>query len=300
MQWFNRIIAFVLPIFPKSFVWIFSKKYIAGKSLDEAIKVTKDLNKLGCCATIDVLGEEIENLKEAELSRDESIQVLEAIDKHKLDANLSIKPTSLGLRIDKEACYKNIEAIIEKAKKLNNFVRIDMEDATTTDDTMEIYKRLRKKYSNVGAVIQSYLMRSEKDVQDLIDNKIAHLRLCKGIYIESAKIAYKNKQKVRDNFMDMAFMMLKSKSYIGLATHDKQLVERSLEVIHETKANPSDYEFQMLLGVTEKMRAELISKGYKLRVYVPYGEMWYGYSMRRLNENPNMIGHIIKNLFIRG
>ena len=175
-----------------------------------------------------------------------------------------------------------------------------MEDATTTDDTLEIYYRLRKKYNNAGTVIQSYLMRSEADVQGLIDKKVAHLRMCKGIYIESPAIAFKNKQKVRDSFMDLTTMMLKSKSYIGLATHDKQLVERSLKAIQETKADLKDYEFQMLLGVTEKMRANLISQGYKLRVYVPYGKQWYGYSMRRLKENPNMVGHILKNLFIRG
>lgn len=300
MNWFNKLIVGLMPIFPKSFIWLFSRRYIAGKLLDDAVDKTKELNGLGCCATIDVLGEEVTDLDEATQSKDECIQVLEAIDANGLDANLSLKLTSLGLRIDKEHCYRNVKEIVEKAKQLKNFVRIDMEDSTCTDDTLEIYRRLRKDYKNVGTVIQSYLKRSKEDVQGLIDDGIAHLRLCKGIYDEPKEIAFKDKEEVRDSFMELIRMMLDSKSYVGIATHDKAVVDRSYEMIGSKKAKESDYEFQMLLGVTERMRGEIVNKGNRMRVYVPYGEQWYGYCTRRMKENPQLVGHIIKNLFIRG
>ena len=300
MQWFNKMIVAMMPIFPKSLIWLFSKRYIAGKTLHDAVKKTRELNSLGCCATIDVLGEEIMTLNEAKQSKEDCIQVLEAIDEYKLDANLSLKLTSLGLRIDKEQCYKNVKEIVERAKKLKNLVRIDMEDSTCTNDTLDIYRRLRKDYKNVGTVIQAYLKRSKEDVQRLIDDGIAHLRVCKGIYEEPKEIAYKDKEEIRNSFIELNRMMLNSKSYIGIATHDKPVVERSYELIKSGNYKKSDYEFQMLLGVTENLRSEIVGQGYKMRVYVPYGEQWYGYCMRRLIENPKMAGHIIKNLFIRG
>lgn len=300
MKWFNKLIVGVMPIFPKSFIWLFSRRYIAGKLLDDAVHKTKELNGLGCCATIDVLGEEITDLDEAIQSKNECIQVLEAIDANGLDANLSLKLTSLGLRIDKDHCYRNVKEIVEKAKQLKNFVRIDMEDSTCTDDTLEMYRRLRKDYKNVGTVIQAYLKRSKEDVQGLIDDGIAHLRICKGIYDEPKEIAFKDKEEVRDSFMELVRMMLDTKSYIGIATHDKVLVDRTYEMIASKNAKESDYEFQMLLGVTEKMRGEIVNKENRMRVYVPYGEQWYGYCTRRMKENPQLVGHIIKNLFIRG
>lgn len=300
MSLFNRIIVGVLPLFPKSIVWLFSRRYIAGKTLDDGVSKTQDLNTQDCCTTMDVLGEDIFEMAEAVQEKEECLRVLEAMHDNNLDANLSLKLTALGLKIDKEQCFLNVKEIVEKAQSLNNFVRIDMEDSTCTDDTLEIYRSLRKDYSNVGAVIQVYLKRSRGDVRKLIDDGIAHLRVCKGIYEESPEIAFKDKDEIRDSFMDITRMMLESKSYIGIATHDKPLVDRSLAAIEEFKADGKDYEFQMLLGVTEKMRAALVAAGHRLRVYVPYGEHWYGYSMRRLKENPKVAGHIIKNLFIRG
>ncbi len=300
MKWFNKIIVGIMPIFPKSFIWLFSRRYIAGKTLADAVRKTQELNSMGCCATIDVLGEEIMSLEEATQSKEESIQVLETIHENGLDANLSIKLTSLGLRIDKERCLKNVREIVQKAKDLKNFIRIDMEDSTCTDDTLDIYRRLCKDFSNVGAVIQAYMKRSRKDVQQLIDEGIAHLRICKGIYDEPKEIAFKDKEEVRNSFMELVKMMLEKGSFIGIATHDKVLVERSDEVIASSKADSSKYEFQMLLGVTEKLRGDIVDRGNRMRVYVPYGEQWYGYCMRRLKENPQVAGHIIKNLFVRG
>lgn len=300
MKWFNKMIAAILPFLPKSFVWLFSRRYVSGKSLTDGVEKTKELNNLGCCGTMDVLGEDIYTLEEAIQSREECIRVLRAIDENKLDANLSVKLTSLGLRIDKERCYEHVKEIVDQAEQLKNFIRIDMEDSTCTDDTLEIYRRLRKEYDNVGAVIQAYMKRSREDVRQLIDEGIAHLRICKGIYDEPKEIAFKNKQEIRESFMEMVRMMLESGSYIGIATHDRELIDRSFQAIASYNVSGSDYEFQMLLGVTEKLRGEIVAQGNRLRVYVPYGEQWFGYCTRRLKENPQIAGHIIKNIFIRG
>lgn len=300
MSFFNRFIVWVLRFFPKSFIWLFSRRYVAGKSLDDAVEKTKALNGLGLCVTMDVLGEDIETLDEAGAEKEECLRVLDAQKAHSLDGNLSLKLTALGLRINKEKCYENVREIVQKAGDLNNFVRIDMEDSSTTDDTLEIYRRLRKEYDNVGTVIQAYLKRSKEDVQQLIDEGVAHLRICKGIYIEPADIAYKGKQRIRDAFMELVEMMLASGSFAGIATHDRELIDRSLEFIQTKGIGKDGYEFQMLLGVTERLRGEVVSAGHRMRVYVPYGEHWYGYSMRRLKENPSVAGHIIKNLFIQG
>ena len=300
MKFFNRLIVGMMPIFPKSFIWLFSKRYVAGKSISDGLEKTRELNSIGCAATIDVLGEDITTMEEATLSREESIHVLEAIYTNNLDGSLSVKLTSLGLRIDKEQCYRNVREIIQKAKEMGNFVRIDMEDATCTDDTLEIYKRLRKDFNNVGAVIQAYLKRSREDVRSLIEEGTTNLRICKGIYDESKEIAFKDKEEIRDSYIDLVQMMLESNSFVGIATHDKMLVDKSLKMIQSLQVPKTKYEFQMLLGVTENLRHELVSQGHRLRVYVPYGEQWYGYSLRRLKENPRLAGYIIKNLFIKG
>jgi proline dehydrogenase len=300
MRWFNQIIIRILPFFPQSFIWIFSKRYIAGKTLKDAVEKSKRLNAEGCRVTIDVLGEDISTLDEAEAEKAECLRVLDAIHGNGIDGNLSVKLSSLGLKIDKEQCVRHVREILQKASEKNLFVRIDMEDAACTDDTLDVYRRLRKEFPKVGTVIQAYLKRSPADVRKLIEGGIANLRVCKGIYVESPEIAYKKKCRIRDQFTELIQMMLDSGSYIGIATHDKPMIQRSLKMISEKTVPKTKYEFQMLLGVTEKRRRELIRQGHGMRVYVPYGEHWHGYSMRRLKENPNMAGHIIKNLFIRG
>ena len=300
MYLFNRIIVKVLPLFPKSFVRLFSRRYIAGKTLSDAVVKTRELNRMGCCGTMDVLGEDIEALEDAASEKEECLRALNAMHDEGLDANLSLKLTALGLKIHKETCYENVCSIVEKANELGNFVRIDMEDSTCTDDTLEMYRRLRNDFDNVGTVIQAYLKRSREDVRQLIDDGIAHLRICKGIYDEPSDIAFKDRNEVRESFMDLVTMMAESGSYQGIATHDKLLLERSLDVVKNAKLGKDQYEFQMLLGVTEGIRGELVKAGHRMRVYVPYGEHWYGYSMRRLKENPKVAGHIVKNLFIRG
>ena len=300
MRWFNRLVIRVMPVLPKSFVWIFSRRYIAGKTLEKAIGKSRQLNAEGCRVTLDVLGEDIFTPDEAEAEKEECLRVLEAIHDNAIDGNLSVKLTSLGLKIDRERCIRHMREILRSASEKNLFVRIDMEDATCTDDTLEVYTRLREEFPRTGAVIQAYLRRSPRDVRTLIEKGIANLRLCKGIYVESPAIAYKKKRKIRDQFAELIRMVFDAGGYAAIATHDGQMIRRSLGMIAEKRILRTRYEFQMLLGVTEKRRRELIRQGHGMRVYVPYGEHWYGYSMRRLKENPNMVGHIIKNLFIRG
>jgi proline dehydrogenase len=300
MKWFNRLVVGVMPFFPKSFIWIFSSRYIAGKSLLNAVTKTQELNESGCLVTVDVLGEDITSLEEADSAKLQCLNVLETIRQNHLDANVSVKLTQLGLRIDKDRCYQNVKEIVQKADELKNFVRIDMEDSGCTDDTLGIYRKIRKDYRNVGIVIQAYLKRSQDDVKQLIQDGIANIRVCKGIYDESPEIAYKDKEKIRDNYTHLVRMLFESKSHVGIATHDKELVDRSFEMLDEYRVQKSQYEFQMLLGVTEGLRSELVSGGHRLRVYVPYGEQWYGYCMRRMKENPQVAGHVMKNIFIRG
>ena len=244
---------------------------------------------------IDVLGEDVTSLDDADAAKRECLKVLETIQAENLDANLSLKLTALGLKIDKERCYEMTREIVEKAGKLGNFVRIDMEDSSCTDDTLEIYRRLRPSNSSVGTVIQAYLKRSLNDVHGLIADGIAHLRLCKGIYDEPPEIAFSDKEEIRDNFMAMIREMLQSRAYVGIATHDRKIVERSFDLLVSMKADRSDYEFQMLLGVRPEIGHKLVSDGHPLRIYVPYGPDWLPYSIRRLKENPRMMSHVLKS-----
>lgn len=281
---------------PRSIVWIFSKKYIAGENLEDAVNFVKVLNGKGIYATIDVLGEAIKNKDEALEDKEKCLEVLEAIRNHNLLSNLSIKPTQMGLGIDEDFAYQQILEIVKKSKEINNFIRIDMEDSPYTDATFRLFKKLRKQYDNVGVVIQSYLKRSYNDVVEL--NKLdTDYRLCKGIYIEPAEIAYKDKQKIRDNFVKILEEMLRGADYTGIATHDEYLINEAYRLIKENNIPKEKFEFQMLLGVREDLRDKINSDGYKIRIYIPFGKDWYKYSIRRLQENPQIVGHIVKNLF---
>ncbi|MBN2102502.1 proline dehydrogenase family protein [bacterium] len=299
MKWFNRLLVRILPLFPKSFVWIFSKRYIAGIDLSDAIEKTKYLNADHILTTIDVLGEDITELEEAAQAREQCIKTVNAIRSNNLLAGLSIKLTQLGLCIDTEQCYKNVEAIVSHAERLDVFVRIDMEDSTTTDRTFDIYRRIRKKYRHVGIVVQAYLKRTKEDVRKLIDESISNIRICKGIYDENPEIAYKDADKIRKNYMEITEMALKSGEFTAIATHDKTLVESCQALIERLKLKADTYEYQMLIGVTEHLRSDIVKDGYPMRVYVPYGEQWHGYCMRRLKENPQVAGYVVKNIFIR-
>lgn len=298
MNLFNKAVVGILPVFPKRIIRIFANRYIAGDNIDEGVKKVQELNTKNIFATMDVLGESISEKAEAIESKNESIEVLEYINRHKLNSNLSIKLTMLGLNIDYDLCLNLVTEILTKAKELNNFVRIDMEDSSVTDATIRIFEESRKKFDNVGLVLQAYMRRTEKDVIKLTEVKTS-FRLCKGIYIEPEEIAFKKKQKVRDNFMKVLRVMFERKAYVGIATHDKYLVEESLKLIRELNLNKDQYEFQMLLGVTEKLRDKLVADGHKMRIYVPFGKRWYQYSMRRFKENPNVVGAVINSFFNR-
>ncbi|MBX3042597.1 MAG: proline dehydrogenase family protein [Candidatus Kapabacteria bacterium] len=292
----NQIVLKTLPIVPKSIVFLFAKKYIAGLKLENAINETKKLMEIGGSSTIDVLGEFVTTRERAVHETDMCMEVLDAISEHKLSTYSSIKPTSLGLGIDFDFGYENISKLVAKAKSLGIFVRLDMENSPYTTMTLDLYKKLRDAgFDNVGIVIQSYMRRSMDDVRALIDYK-PNIRLCKGIYVESEKIAYKGYEEVRQNFRDLLDLMLDNGLYVGIATHDEPLIEYGLEAVKKRNLKKEDYEFQMLLGVREKRRDEILQMGHNLRVYVPFGEDWYGYSTRRLKENPAMVGHIVKSI----
>ena len=298
MNWFNQLIALCLPFVPKPIVGFFSRHYIAGEKLEDAVNLVKELNSQGMVATIDVLGEEVKKKEDSLHAVELYKQVLEAIEKEKIDANISVKPTHMGLKMDKEFCYNNLKTLIEEAKKRKNFVRIDMEDATTTDDTIEMYLKLKEKYDNVGTVFQSYLRRFIDDINYVLPHN-PNLRICKGIYNEKREIAYKEKAIINDNFSYGIEKLLSNGAYIGIATHDEKLVWHGLKLIDQLKLKRDQYEFQMLLGVDHELRRIIVNSGHKLRVYVPFGTDWFGYSTRRLKENPAMAGHIIKNIFQR-
>lgn len=296
MALFHNLIVKSVQLMPEKMVWYFSKKYIAGKTLQSAIDTVKELNSKGILATLDVLGESVTSREESNYAKEKALQVFDAIIKNNLDANLSVKPTQMGLSIDEEFAYQQILELVERAAQINNFVRIDMEDSPYTDSTINLYKRIFETHKNVGIVLQAYLKRTYNDAMVL--NKIGtNYRLCKGIYIEPASIAYKEKQAIRNNFLKVLELMLKNGNYVGIATHDKYLIDKSYELIRQLNIPKDKFEFQMLLGVREDLRDKINNDGYKIRVYVPFGKDWYAYSIRRLQENPQLAGHIVKEFF---
>ncbi len=296
MSILNNIIVFTVQLMPRSVVGFFSKKYIAGDTIEKAVQCVKDLNSRGIYATMDVLGESITQKEEAAEAKNKCLEVLDTIVQNNLMANLSLKPTQMGLNIDEEFAYKQIKELVEKAKSINNFIRIDMEDSPFTEKTIDLYKKLKTDYDNVGIVLQAYLKRTTSDVITL--NKLnTNYRLCKGIYIEPATIAYKDKQEIRSNYLKSLELMLKNGNYVGIATHDEYLINEAYRMIKEMKIPKDKFEFQMLLGVREDLRDKINNDGYKIRIYVPFGQDWYPYSIRRLKENPQVAGYIFRNIF---
>ncbi|MFQ6128399.1 MAG: proline dehydrogenase family protein [Thermoplasmata archaeon] len=295
MSFLDNAIVATLPMFPNFLTKRVAGRYIAGSSLADAISTAKLMMEQGNCATLDILGENVQRKEESREAVSAYKRVLSAIQHEKLDANISIKPTHLGLRIDKDFCLQNIDELVSIAKKMNNFVRIDMEDRTTTTDTLAMYQQLREKHGSIGVAIQAYLKRSKKDVQSLASEN-ANFRLCKGIYIEPPEVAYQEMSKINENFMTLLEIMLGAGSYVGIATHDDYLVAKSEKLIDKLGLATKDYEFQMLLGVKEKNRQEVVAKGHKMRVYVPFGKDWFPYSLRRLKENPRLVRHIMREL----
>lgn len=302
---FNKMISAMLPYFPKKLIWMFSKRYIAGETVEDAVRVSKELNAKGIKVTIDILGEFIKNLDEAEKNKHDYIELIERIQKEQIDGNCSLKPSMFGLLLDKEVCYNHIREIVAKAASYNAFIRIDMEDSPCTDMEIELYRKLRAEFpKNVGLVIQAYMKRTYQDIQNLMDihssDTPLNYRLCKGIYVEPASIAYKKYEEINQHYLEDLEFMLKNGVYPGIATHDKPLVEGAYKLIEKYNVPNNMYEFQMLYGVTPELRNSIVAKGHTMRVYIPYGKQWFGYSTRRLKENPKMASLIIKALFFRG
>lgn len=298
----SKVITTILPHLPKKFVWLFSKKYIAGDSISDAIKVSQKLNKQGINVTIDLLGEFIENMTQANYYKRQYFDIINTFEKKNIEGTYSLKPTSFGLLIDKEQCYSIIREIVTLANSYNSFVRIDMEDSACVDLEIELYRKLKKEFpKNVGLVLQAYLYRTEKDIDDLLKEHTPesplNFRLCKGIYIENESIAIKDPQKINENYLLLLNKLLKNKVYTGIATHDDFLIEQSKKLIKKHAAVDNMFEYQMLYGVTPHLRDQIIKANKKMRVYIPFGKDWLKYSIRRLKENPKMTTHILKSLF---
>jgi proline dehydrogenase len=288
----DRTIVRLLPAVPKPVVQLFSSRYIAGSTLEDALRVVRRLNGEGKIATVAVLGEEITRESEARAIAQTYCEVFAAIESGRLDANVSVKPTALGLDLSYDLCRENLESVLHEAARSGNFVRIDMEDSSTTSDTLRLYRELRERgFDNVGVVLQAYLRRSLDDVRALADLE-PNVRLCKGIYIEPPSIAFTDYDAVRANYVRCLDALLDAGAYVGVATHDEWLIGQALTRVQRLR--PSEYEFQMLLGVREQRASELVAAGHRLRVYVPFGEHWYQYSLRRLQENPAMAGTIAR------
>lgn len=302
---FNKFIASILPWFPKKLIWIFSKTYISGESLEDAIRASKKLNKKNMKITLDVLGELITTPEEAELNKTEYLKLIDISYENAIDGNFSIKPTSFGLLFDKEICLNHIREIVIKAASYSGFIRIDMEDSACTDLEIEIFRKLKKEFpANVGLVVQAYLKRTLNDIKGMLDmntiNNPLSFRLCKGIYIEDETIAYKKHDEINQHFLEDLEFMFKNNIYVGIATHDKFLIEEAYSLIEKYNVPIKMYEFQMLYGVTPKLCDSIVNDGHIMRIYVPFGKQWFNYSTRRLKENPKIASHIIKALFYKG
>ena len=272
-----------------------SDRYIAGPELEDAVAVVRALNSDGKKGTLDVLGEEVVSTDEAVAIREEYELAMATIEQEGLDANVSVKPTGLGLAIDPELCAESVRALARIAAGHGRFVRIDMEDSSTTTATLDLYRRLREEgHDNVGIVLQAMLRRTLDDVAEL-DGLDPNVRVCKGIYVEPADIAYQGDEAIRFNFVETMAALWESGAKVAVATHDDVLVARALELIRERGLGPERYEFQLLLGVREELADELVAGGHTVRIYVPYGRKWYEYSLRRLQENPKIAGYVARD-----
>jgi proline dehydrogenase len=288
----DRAIVRTLPAVPKPIVRRISERYIAGTRVEDACRVVERLNAEGKLATIDVLGEEITTWEEARHIGYQYENVFRTIDEQSLDSNVSVKLTGLGLKLDHALCREILERLVRHAAQRGNFVRIDMEDSSCTDETLRLYRELRETgLDNVGIVLQAYMRRTMDDIASLSD-LTPNVRLCKGIYVEPEEIAYQGFGEVRENFVRALDELLRGGSYVGIATHDEWLIEEGKRLVRTHGRPAAEYEFQMLLGVRPGHGDRLVAEGHRLRIYVPFGEEWYAYSLRRLQENPKIAGYI--------
>tara|TARA_Y100000996_G_scaffold399507_1_gene368605 strand:- start:5369 stop:6280 length:912 start_codon:yes stop_codon:yes gene_type:complete len=296
LNFLNYIINIFLPYVPKGIVKIFANKYIAGISTKDAIKTIRRINNFNLKATADILGEHTTSINESKDITSEYIKLIKEISKNKLDCNISLKLSHIGYEVNKEIMDSNIEKIHNTAIDHKNFIRLDMEDNKTTDNNIKTYLKENKKSNNIGIVFQAYLKRTFNDINKLSKN--SNIRLCKGIYIESEKIAYKKNDDINNNFMKLLELAFNKKIFVGIATHDEILIDRCIQLIKKMNISSSQFEFQALYGVPiNPIIKKLKKKNFNLRIYVPFGKDWYKYSIRRLKENPNVTKYIIENIF---
>ena len=299
MSLFDSAIVRVLPAVPRRVVRRLSDRYIAGPDLADAVATVRPLNAQGKKATLDVLGEEVATADEAVAIRDEYERAMATIEAEGLDANVSVKLTALGLGVDPELCAESVRSLAQLAASHGRFVRIDMEDASTTSATLDLYRLLRAEgHDNVGIVLQAMLRRTLDDVGGLAELR-PNVRVCKGIYVEPTDIAYQGDEAIRFNFVETIAALWEKGAKVAVATHDDALVAKALELIERHGLGHERYEFQLLLGVREELAAELVRGGHTVRIYVPYGEKWYEYSLRRLQENPKLAGYVARDVVRR-
>ncbi len=295
MSLFDKLVRYGLPMTPKLVVGRVARRYVAGETMDDAVAVIRTLNGEGALATVDVLGEEVHQRAKAEAAVAEYLRLIDEIDRQNLDANISIKLTLLGLKIDRQECAEHVATIAGHAARVGNFVRIDMEDSSCTDATLAVYRDVLKRSGNVGIVLQAYMRRTIPDIRGLLELS-PNVRLCKGIYREPREVAWQEFDTVRANFIYAMDTLLEGGAYVGIATHDPHLVWAGMRTVDRLGLEPHRYEFQMLLGVDPELRRIILKGGHRLRVYVPYGRDWYPYSVRRLRENPTVARHVVRSM----
>ncbi|MBI5546759.1 MAG: proline dehydrogenase family protein [Deltaproteobacteria bacterium] len=298
METLNKLVVASLPFVPLPVVRRLASRYIAGETLEDAVRTVRAVQAEGACATLDVLGEDVQTKEQAIASREQSVATLRAIARERIDSNLSIKLTSLGLKLDPAFCLENVRALLEVADELGIFVRFDMEDSSVTTATLELFQALHRDFSRTGVVLQAYLRRTEADLRALLPT-LHNFRLVKGIYRESAEIAFQGREEIQQSFVRLLEQMLAGGCYVGIATHDEVLVQAAERSLRAHGLNRDQYEFQMLLGVLPGLRRRLIAAGHRVRVYVPFGPNWYGYSTRRFKENPTVAGYVFRALLRR-
>ena len=297
MPIFDTIVTNSIPYLPKWIAKPFSKPYVAGETVEEALAEVKALNSKGFSATIDILGEHTKDIHVAKDITNQYCNLYEEIENNAINCTISIKPTHVGLNISLSEAVTNMLIIAKKASEVGNFLRIDMESSDFTDHTFDIFKECKKVYGNIGAVTQAYLYRSEDDIETFGDEQF-NSRICKGIYKESKTIAFQEREDIRNNFILLAKKMARKGSFCGYATHDQILIDLLLEWVKSENISPHLFEFQALYGVPMNGRLEqLIDEGFKVRIYVPFGPDWFDYSVRRLKENPDIAGYVLSNLF---
>jgi proline dehydrogenase len=302
MQFFNTLAAHAIPFVPRPLIRKISRRYIAGETIDQAIDRIRQLNTIGCSVTIDVLGETVSTPQEVHNIVTEYTLVLNAIHAHALNATISVKPTALGLHIHSTECAERLEHLVQLAQANKTSVCIDMEDVRCTQMEIDMFERLRSRYSNVSLALQAYLQRTYQDIELLLRNP-SPLRICKGIYVEDrahlVNGAWQDRKAINQHFLNHVDRCFATGSFVAIATHDAQLIEDVIALTKRYGVAKTAFEFQMLLGVCEPLRDHLLAGGFNLRVYVPYGKDWYGYSTRRIKENPSIAGHILKAVWHR-